>query len=81
MPDKETPAVRYRQLADECRKAAKSLSLNDRAAALEMAEAWDRLADQCAGGTPPFFQPGAPEQPVMQQQQQIQSTKDETKSS
>jgi hypothetical protein len=73
MPDKETPVVRYRSLAEECRKAAKTLSTSDRKEVLEMAEEWDRLADQYAGSTLPFLQPGAPEQPVMQRQQQIQS--------
>src|SRR5262245_19291464 len=34
-----------------------------------MAQEWQRLADQYADSTPPFFQPTAPEQPVMQQRQ------------
>jgi hypothetical protein len=41
MPDKETPVVRYRSLAEECRKAAKTLSTSDRKEVLEMAEEWD----------------------------------------
>jgi hypothetical protein len=36
----------YRRLASECRRAAKTLSPRDREAFVEMAEQWDRLADQ-----------------------------------
>jgi hypothetical protein len=36
----------YRRLASECRRVAKTLSPGDRKALLEMAEQWDRLADQ-----------------------------------
>ena len=46
MPDKETPVVRYRSLAEECRKAAKTLSTSDRKEVLEMAEEWVRLAKE-----------------------------------
>jgi hypothetical protein len=36
----------YRQLPSECRRVAKTLSPGDRRALLEMAEQWNRLADQ-----------------------------------
>ena len=39
-------AEQYRQLASECRRVAKTLSRGDGKALLEMAEQWDRLADQ-----------------------------------
>ena len=80
------PAARYRSLAGECRKFANTLSTpSARKTALEMAEEWDRLADQYSNSAPPFLQPGArflqpgaPEQTIMQQQQ-VQP-KDEDKS-
>jgi len=40
-------AEQYRQLAGESRRVARTLSLgDDRKALLEMADEWDRLADQ-----------------------------------
>jgi hypothetical protein len=36
----------YRHLASECRRVAQTLSPRDREALVEMAERWDRLADQ-----------------------------------
>jgi hypothetical protein len=40
-------AEEYRQLASECRKVAKTLPPGDaRDTVVEMAEEWDRLADQ-----------------------------------
>ena len=44
-------AEEYRQLASECRGAAKLLSASDRKTLLEMAEHWDRLADEQAQAT------------------------------
>jgi len=80
MPDKEIPVVRYRRLARESLEVANTFPQGEhRDAFLQIAQVWQRLADQYAQSTPPFFQPGAPEQPVMQQQQQIQS-EDEEKS-
>ena len=38
-------AEQYRQLASDCRTAAKTLSLGDRKALLEMADEWERFAD------------------------------------
>jgi hypothetical protein len=45
-----------------------------------MAQVWQRLADQYADSTPPFIQAGSPDQPVMQQQQQVQSEDEADKS-
>jgi hypothetical protein len=80
MQDKESPFVRYRRLACECLDVANTFARADqRDVFLQMAQVWQRLADQYANSTPPFFQAGSPEQPVMQQQQQVQS-EDEKKS-
>ena len=81
MPAAEkTTAARYRRLAQDCLDfAATLLDSDQRDALLEMAQVWQRLADQYANATARFvFQPDAGKQPVMQQQQQVQ--KDEDKS-
>jgi len=79
MPAEETTAAHYHRLAQECRDVAATFRDGDkRDALLEMAQVWQRLADQYANATPLVFQPDAGEQPVMQQQQQVQ--KDEDKS-
>ena len=44
-------AEQYRQLAGECRGLAKTLSPSARKDLLEMAEQWDRLADQQESAT------------------------------
>jgi hypothetical protein len=77
MQDKESPVVRYRRLARESLEAAKSFHGEQREAFLQMAQVWQRLADQYTNSTPTFVQPNAPEQPVMQQQQQIQPKYDD----
>jgi hypothetical protein len=74
MQDKESPFVRYRRLARESLEAAKTFHGEQREAFLQMAQVWQRLADQYADSTPRFFKPDAREQPVMQQQQ-VQSKK------
>jgi hypothetical protein len=72
MPNHETPVERYRRLAAECLHALNNVSRGDhRDALLQMAQVWQRLADQCDEATPPVSQPAAP-QPTMQQQQQVQ---------
>jgi hypothetical protein len=70
----ETPAARYRRLAAECLDVANNFPRGDhRDALFQMAQVWDRLADQYEDATPPFLQSGtAAEQPTMQQQQQQQ---------
>ena len=70
MPDYETPTERYRRLAEGCLHAANDFSPGEnRDAMLQMAQVWQRLADQYADSTGRFFQPGTGEQPVMLQQQ------------
>jgi hypothetical protein len=72
MPNHETQAERYRRLAAECWDAANNVGRDDhRDSLLQMAQLWQRLADQHAEATPPVSQPAAP-QPTMQQQQQVQ---------
>jgi hypothetical protein len=75
MQDKESPFVRYRRLARESLKAANSLPPGEhRDALLQMAQVWQRLADQYTNSTSPFFQPDAPEQPVVRQQASMTKT-------
>ena len=76
MPNHETPAERYRRLAAECLDVANNFPRGDhRDALLQMAQVWQRLADQYDEATPPFSRP-APEQPAMQQHQQTQPDDD-----
>ena len=67
-------SARYRQMAQECLEVAATFPAGDqRDALLQMAQVWQRLADQYEASTPPFsLSAAAAEQPVMQQQQQIQ---------
>lgn len=73
----------YRELARECRRLAGTVSTEDgRVHLTAMAEVWERLADQQDHGSdlsaaPAPLSPGG-EQPVVQQQQQVQP-KDEDK--
>ena len=81
MSNDETPSARYRSLAQECLEAANAFPPGeDRKVLLEMAEVWQRLADQYADATPGFSRSSAGEQPVMQQQEQVQP-KDEDEES
>lgn len=78
----ETSADRYRRLARETLEAAQSFPHGEqRDALLQMAQVWQRLADQYDDATPPFpiSAPGEG-QPAVQQQQQIQPKDDEDKS-
>lgn len=74
-----TSAEEYRRLARECLETARTLSNEEgRAALLQMAQVWQRLADEAeslVGGTlpPPATEPAQP----AQQQQQIQPKDDE----
>jgi len=67
-------SARYRQLAQECSEVAATFPAGDqRDALLQMAQVWQRLADQYEASTPAFSpSAAAAEQPVMQQQQQVQ---------
>ena len=76
-------AQEYRELALECRRLAGTVSTEDgRTHLAAMAEVWERLADQQEQGSDISEAPAPPspgsEQPVVQQQQQVQP-KDEDK--
>jgi hypothetical protein len=77
MQDKESPFVRYRRLARESLEVAKTAHGEQRETFLQMAQVWQRLADQYTDATPTSSQPNSLEQPVMQQQQQIQFKDDD----
>jgi hypothetical protein len=81
MPNHEMPAERYRRLAAECLDVANNFPRDEhRDALLQMAHVWQRLADQYEDATPHLSPSGVGrEQPVMQQQQQVQP-KDENDS-
>jgi hypothetical protein len=70
----DNPSERYRRLATQCLEVANTFQPSrQRSALLQMAQVWQRLADQYEGSTPPFsLSAAAAEQPVMQQQQQVQ---------
>lgn len=71
MPNHETPAERYRRLAEEALDVAKNFPPGEHRV-LHMAQVWQRLAESYANSTmlnPPLS--GA-DQPVMQQQEQVQ---------
>jgi hypothetical protein len=78
-------AEEYRRLAQQCLGMASTLSNAEaRASALQMAQVWQRLADEqeqnpgLAERPPPS--PGDGQiQPVVQQQQQVQPKDDDTK--
>jgi hypothetical protein len=76
-------AEEYRRLAQECRAMARSVSTEEaRAALLEMAQVWLRLADEREAAIPPGETPIPPAgvegaQPAAQQQQQIQPKGDD----
>ena len=78
----ETPAERYRRLAAECQDGALNFTPGDqRDALLQMAQVWQRLAEQSQDATSRLFPVGtAAEQPSMQQQQQVQPKDQEDKS-
>jgi hypothetical protein len=78
-------AEEYRRLAQQCLAMARTLSnAQARVSALEMAQVWQRLADEqdrspdLADRPPP--PPGGEQiQPIAQQQQQVQPKDDDTK--
>jgi hypothetical protein len=77
-------AAHYRRLALECWEAARSTSGELRAAFIERAEFWSRLAkeqDEEFANVEMSVPPGEPagDQPVAQQQQQVQPKDDEKK--
>ena len=75
MSDKESPSARYRRLAKECLEVAYTFPDGvRRTVLLQMAQVWQRLADERADSTE--LQPMQAERPAMQQQQQTQPDDD-----
>jgi len=76
MADGESPSARYRRLTRECLEVARAFPDGDqRDVLLQMAQVWQRLADDYAGSTLLSLALGA-ERPALQQQQQIQPDDD-----
>ena len=77
MPSHETPAERYRRLAQEALDVAQNFPPGEhKDALLQMAHVWQRLADSYADATTSLSIPIQSEQPAMQQQQQVQPDDD-----
>jgi len=77
MSDYESPSVRYRRLAAECLEVGSTFPLGDRRTVLvQMAQVWQRLADDHEASTPPLLRPHAGASPTLQQQQQGQPRDD-----
>jgi hypothetical protein len=75
-------AERYRRLAQECSEMAHTFPAGERRTSLlEMAQVWQRLADEqdhlAEMPTPP--PPAEPTRPIVQQQQQSQPKDDDNK--
>ena len=80
MPRSQTPAERYRRLAEEALDVARNFPHGEhRDALLQMAQVWQRLAATYAEGTVLHSPPGGADQPVMQHQQQVQPDDDKKK--
>ena len=80
MSNNESPAARYRRLARECLEVAHTFPNGERRTVLlQMAQVWQRLADEYADSSAPLLRPLEGEQPVMQQQQQAQPKDDDKK--
>ena len=78
MPDDVSASTRYRRLARECLEIAHTFRAGERRTVLlQMAQVWQRLADEYADNTAPLLRPLEGEQPVMQQQQQVQPKDDD----
>lgn len=73
-------ADQYRRLAQECQRIAEAHPpfSSSRISLLEMAQVWERLAQEEIDTIPPMLGSIEPERPAMQQQQQDQP-KDEKK--
>ena len=79
MPDDVSASTRYRRLARECLEIAQTFPAGERRTVLlQMAQVWQRLAEEYADSSAPLFRPIESEQPAMQQQQQIQPKDDDT---
>src|SRR5262249_27007820 len=56
MADYESPSARYRRLAAECLEVGSTFPLGERRTVLlQMAQVWQRLADDYQGSTPPLI--------------------------
>src|SRR5262249_2726268 len=79
MPEEDVSAsTRYRRLARECLEIAHTFPGGERRTVLlQMAQVWQRLADEYADTSAPLLRPIESEQPVVQQQQQIQPKDDD----
>ena len=78
MPDDLSPSTRYRRLARECLEIAHTFPAGERRTVLlQMAQVWQRLADEYADSSAPLLRSIESEQPVAQQQQQIQPKDDD----
>jgi len=78
MPDDVSASTRYRRLARECLEIAHTFPAGERRTVLlQMAQVWQRLADEYADNTAPLLRPLEGERPVMQQQQQVQPQDDD----
>jgi len=79
MPDDVSASTRYCRLARECLEIAQTFPAGERRTVLlQMAQVWQRLAEEYADSSTPLFRPVESEQPAMQQQQQIQPKDDDT---
>jgi hypothetical protein len=78
--DNKSPVARYRRRARECLEIAPTIQDQDaRAALIDMARIWLRLAATYANATASLFPAPETKQPVAQQQQQIQPKNDDKK--
>jgi len=77
-PNKESVSAHYRRLAEQCLEIAPTIQDEEsRAALIEMARVWMRLAETYRESIPPA---AAKETgPVTQQQKQVQPKKDDDK--
>jgi hypothetical protein len=78
MPDDVSASTRYRRLARECLEVAHTFPAGERRTVLlQMAQVWQRLADEYADTSAPLLRPVESDQPATQQQQQIQPKDDD----
>jgi hypothetical protein len=71
MPNSETLSARYRSLAKECLEVAHTFREGVRRTVLvQMAQVWQRLADENDASSSPPQQLNTVEQPLVQQQQE-----------
>jgi hypothetical protein len=67
MSDSESHATRYRRLAQECLEIVHTFPLGERrTVVLQMAQVWQRLADEYADSSGPLFKQIEREQATMQ---------------